>query len=133
MSDRPDPLIDALARFTPATRLDRDEVLFQAGRASAPKARWWKCATALLLVTQAATLAFGLWPDPAPSASPTREDAPAAESVPYEPVPLSPGSYGVLSRSVEAGGLPPVSASTGDVTDGPTITVLSARRGLILD
>jgi hypothetical protein len=134
MPDRPDPLTDALARFTPTTRLDRDVLLFRAGRASAPKPRWWKRATALLLVTQAATLAVWLRPTPEPSPPPPHEAVPAEGLSPdHDPAPLPPASYGALARAVEENGLPPLTPTPGETPDGPTLSVMSARHGLTLD
>src|SRR5262249_58967092 len=57
MPDRPDPVTDRLARFTPAAAgLDRDALLFEAGRRSARSSRLWPLAAGLLAVSQVATL-----------------------------------------------------------------------------
>ena len=62
MPDRPDSVTDRLARFTPsAAGLDRDALLFAAGRRSARGSRLWPAAAALLGVSQAVTLVL-LWP-----------------------------------------------------------------------
>jgi hypothetical protein len=138
MPDRPDPLTDpvarTLARFTPtAGGLDRDGLLFAAGRASAPKLRWWKRATAVLLVTQMATLA--VWLRPAADRSPApAPEAPAAVEPPTAPAPLPPDSYGAFVRAVGANGLPPPTPAPGDPpADGPTLSVASGYRGLTLE
>jgi hypothetical protein len=52
-----DPVIDRLLRFTPTDRLDRDDLLFRAGRASAPSRRPWIGLSALLAVMQVVILA----------------------------------------------------------------------------
>lgn len=52
----PDP-IETLSRFTPeAATLQRDELFFAAGRASAPKRTWLFVLAGLLTLTQTATL-----------------------------------------------------------------------------
>ena len=61
-----DPLTDRLARFTPAG-LDRDALLFSAGRASARPDRRWQAIAALLAFAQVLTLAWLLRPVPAPA------------------------------------------------------------------
>ena len=80
-----EPILERLSRFTPdAGRLDRDALLFAAGRASARPNRGWMTLASLLAGTQALSLAL-LWPHqgtsvgkspvsiagvPAPSAAP---------------------------------------------------------------
>jgi hypothetical protein len=61
MSEQPemnvDPLAQKLARFTPdATGLDRDALIFAAGRASVRPRRHWPMLTGLLALTQSLTL-----------------------------------------------------------------------------
>jgi hypothetical protein len=108
MPDRPDPLTDALARFTPTAGLDRDELLFRAGRASARTGRLWKGAVALLLATNTATLA--VWYS-MPSrqvvvieTGPTPIPAEPAEPLPTEAESQAP-SWTVTAR--RTGELPP--------------------------
>src|SRR5262245_31726853 len=61
-----EPFPEHLSRFTPDVGgLNRDALLFAAGRASARSARGWPALTALLGVTQVATLLV-LWPGPTP-------------------------------------------------------------------
>ncbi|MFO0848724.1 MAG: hypothetical protein U0871_09240 [Gemmataceae bacterium] len=97
----PEDVIRKLAGFTPAPpAVDRDELLFQAGRASAPSPRWWRRATAALLVTQAVTL--GAWlagPSRTPTAVPT--DIAPAPAPAMAPEPAAPTSYLVLSHNWE--------------------------------
>lgn len=92
-------MIRKLAGFNPAPpAVDRDELLFRAGRASAPSPRWWRRATAALLVTQGVTL--GLWlgnPGRPPTAPPPVIEPPTT----YDPEatePAAPSSYLALSR-----------------------------------
>jgi hypothetical protein len=137
MPDRPDRLTDpvarTLARFTPVAGLDRDEVLFRAGRASAPKGRWWKRATALLLVTQAATLAALMRPGTERVVPPPTLGSQAPEPPPDDPGPIPPGSYGALTRPVARNGLPPSVPAPDTSPGGSPLSIASARRGLLLD
>ena len=61
-----EPSLERLSRFTPdAGRLDRDALLFAAGRSSARPNRGWMTLAALLVGTQSLSLAL-LWPHPTP-------------------------------------------------------------------
>jgi hypothetical protein len=98
-----EPLPKGLNRFTPNPGgLDRDALLFAAGRASARTSRVWKVAAGALAVSQLLTLML-LWPRPAPPAV-----APA-------PSPVAPAV------------IEPVVPAESD-TDGPRL--LSLRRNL---
>ena len=58
----PEDVIETLQAFTPAT-VNRDEMLFAAGKASARTPRFWKIAVAALLLSQSLTLLGWLaWP-----------------------------------------------------------------------
>ena len=62
-----EPILERLNRFTPnAGRLDRDALLFAAGRDSARPNRGWMTVASLLAGTQALSLAH-LWPHSSPS------------------------------------------------------------------
>lgn len=62
-----EPILERLSRFTPdAGRLDRDAMLFAAGRASARPNRGWMALASLLAGTQALSLAL-FWPHSSPS------------------------------------------------------------------
>ncbi len=62
-----EPILERLSRFTPdAGRLDRDTLLFAAGRDSARPNRGWMTLASLLAGTQALSLAL-LWPHSSPS------------------------------------------------------------------
>jgi hypothetical protein len=57
-------MTDRLIAFTPDPGgLDRDAILFAAGRQSARGSQWWRALAGVLAVTQAVTL-FVLWPTP---------------------------------------------------------------------
>jgi hypothetical protein len=61
-----EPFLERLSRFTPdAGKLDRDALLFAAGRGSARPNRRWVALAAMLASTQVLSLAF-LWARPAP-------------------------------------------------------------------
>jgi len=93
-------VIGKLARFTPtAPGLDRDELLFRAGRASAPSGRWWKLAVAVLALTQLGTVAVWLRQTPTvppPVVPVTQPGGVEPEPAPFEPPPRN--SYLILSR-----------------------------------
>jgi hypothetical protein len=79
----PEGFPEPLSRFTPdAGGLDRDALLFAAGRASARPHRLWMAVAVALAVTQVLTLVL-LWPHPAPPAvsapPPPVQEAPARE------------------------------------------------------
>ncbi|WP_088251769.1 hypothetical protein [Fimbriiglobus ruber] len=138
----PDPVANHLARFTPtSTGIDRDALLFAAGRASARPARgWrsWRTVAGLLALSQTATLAawFASTP-PAPLPSPVAPDrdvvGPSLPADPpvlaptYTPEPMDPSSYGALVRRWEADDLPPPPSAAG--VPGPARPVLSVAAG----
>lgn len=79
-----DDRLESLKRFTPEGGLDRDELLFSAGRASAPSAgRAW-AVVALLSLTQALTLTSWL-PRPAEVSPPRPLPSLAAPAYPGGP------------------------------------------------
>jgi hypothetical protein len=85
-----EPLAERLSRFTPdAGALDRDALLFAAGRASARPGRRWKALAGALAASQLLTLAL-LWPHtPAgPSVVPA-----AAVQTTEPPPPSDPSSW----------------------------------------
>src|SRR5580692_104657 len=68
--------IATLRSFTPLG-LDRDAVLYAAGRASVPNPRLWKLATAGLAILLLATLMLFLWrPDPPALTAPAEPTGP---------------------------------------------------------
>jgi hypothetical protein len=90
MSD--DPLIKRLSELKPdGSGLDRDALLFAAGRASARTNRRWLAAAGVLAATQAITLAVVLWPRPlVPLADPIKNDPPIVATDPPAPAPTEP-------------------------------------------
>jgi hypothetical protein len=82
-----EPFLERLSGFTPdAGRLDRDALLFAAGRRSARPNRGWMTLASVLAGTQALSLVL-LWPRPAPPAA--RFIVPVA-AVPAPPADLAP-------------------------------------------
>jgi hypothetical protein len=90
-----EPLAERLSRFTPdATSLDRDALLFAAGRASARPSRLWQTFAGALAAAQLLTLVC-LWPRTPASSPPTplplaasdslQSGTPPQEITPYPP------------------------------------------------
>ncbi len=108
-----DHLIEKLARFSPASSsIDRDAMLFAAGRASAPRTRGWKATAGVLACSQVVMVAmwFSVLRSPSPQVlsntllaananSRTTSDGPVSQ--------LSDDSYANLMHQMEAGVLPP--------------------------
>ena len=61
MQERSEPVGDLLSRFTPAPALDRDSLVFEAGRRSAGRPWLWIGVYVFLTLGQGATMAL-LWP-----------------------------------------------------------------------
>ena len=100
----PEDVISKLESFSPVP-LDRDALLFAAGRASVRPTQVWKRLAGVLAATQTLSLALGLWywsrteprPDPMP-----RSEPPAAVITESEAVPsFDPSSIYVLSHDPE--------------------------------
>lgn len=131
-------MIDKLTQFTPVTTLNRDEMLFQAGRASVRPPRIWKWLVGGLTLSQSATVAAWFWLTPVTSpVVPTLvvEATPLLipETPPQAPSSLTPdpSSYLELSRRMTDDGFPrsaPVPNETGPVT--PPLTA-GSRLGSI--
>lgn len=123
-----DPLTERLGRFTPeGAGLDRDAILFAAGRASVRSPRTWKVVAGVLTVTQSLTLMLLLpWPatPPAPPKPPVQRVVPV-RSAPA-PRPLTPRSLEEETR--------PAPALPGDsyVPDSPPLSP-SSIHGLSLN
>jgi hypothetical protein len=99
-----EPFLERLSRFTPdAGTLERDALLFAAGRRSARANRGWIALAAALLVGQALTLVL-LWPAPVPPTTggltprrspPPAAGAPAAPEPPSSDAPDGPDIWSV--------------------------------------
>lgn len=95
-----EPSLERLSRFTPdAGGLDRDALLYAAGRASARPNRGWIALAAALAVTQGLTLVL-LWPRPTPPAARLplpAADSPLPSSFPERPTSDSPDGANLWS------------------------------------
>jgi hypothetical protein len=126
--------LERLSRFTPAAGgLNRDALLFAAGRSSARPNRAWKTLAALLAGTQALSLVL-LWPRPTPPAGgfavpvvavlepPSTLEPPIAETRP------KPGVWSARHSLLASGA---VDYPKGDVTfidSGPPLRASSLLR-----
>jgi hypothetical protein len=117
MSD--DPLTRRLSQFTPdAGGLDRDELLFAAGRASARPNRRWIALAGTLAACQLMMLGLYFWPNPvALVPGPMPEPAPMVKVVPPVPLPVereseSAQAWRLRQRLIETEGNLPVSGFT---------------------
>jgi hypothetical protein len=132
-----DSALGKLARFQPsATGIDRDAMLFAAGRASA-RLRRWKALAGLLAILQLGTACAWLivthTGQPAQVAAPT--SSPRTDlSEPMSPVePMSPASYGGLAKWRDRDELPATPTLDDPAPSGPTLTIGSSQRVLSVD
>jgi hypothetical protein len=128
----PESLAEHLSRFTPdGTGLDRDALLFAAGRASARPNRGWVGLAGALAACQLLTLVF-LRPVPAPP-SDTRAlapPAPGAVELPAPSLPSDAAELWALNRRLlqsEGGDLPPPVTVDSIVPDDPPLYAFAAR------
>ncbi|HEY7154727.1 MAG TPA: hypothetical protein VH575_12265 [Gemmataceae bacterium] len=130
-----EPLAERLSRFTPdGMGLDRDALLFAAGRASARPSRRWQALAAALAASQLLTLVC-LWPHTPPSAPPAvvAEQPPVAPEPPAAP---DPSALSVLRERLLAddGDKWPSSVSDGPmVPDDPPLHAFGAPPSTILN
>jgi hypothetical protein len=133
-----EPLAEPLSRFTPdGTALDRDALLFAAGRASVRPRRWWMAVAGTLAVTQLLTLAL-LWPGRVPpSAGPARSPASVASvEWPASRPALDPGALGTLRQRwlLAKGELPaPAAAEPPAAPDPAPLRAFGALNSVPLD
>ena len=125
-----DPLLQKLARFTPAsTNIDRDAMLFAAGRAAGSTNRGWKLLAAGLAMSQAGMLVVWLAAPSVdrlqmqtrPMVAAKSEEAPRFEQD-FDRQAESPGSYGNLMRHLERDGLPMPEPSVDPETSSPVLS-----------
>jgi hypothetical protein len=131
-----EPLAERLSRFTPdGAGLDRDSLLFAAGRASARPSRRWQALAAALAASQLLTLVC-LWPHTPPSA-PTAAVAESPAIVPKPPpVAPDPSALSVLRERLLAddGDKWPSSFSDGPmVPDDPPLRAFGTPPSTILN
>lgn len=122
-----DPLTRTLSRFTPEGGVDRDTLMYQAGRASVPSPVRWKALAAMLALGQALTLLALL----------ARPDAPEAEASPDPTIVPSPampaGGWMARHGLPEAYELPPLGRETNLVADNPPLRVYTSWTSLPVD
>jgi hypothetical protein len=118
-------MTDRLSRFTPnGAGLDRDAILFAAGRRSARSSRLWPLVAGMLAATQALTLVM-LWPAPAQVVSvPVDGHRPVEWTVPPASSPADMWSAGSRPEVIDS---PPSSSSVEYVSE-PTLTARSHFR-----
>jgi hypothetical protein len=134
-----DPLVDRLARFRPTSAgIDRDGMLFAAGRASAPRGRAWKILAAVLAISQTATLAgwlaFPRTESPRvsrPIAIEPQSNMPMPPSTESQPMPGS--SDGDWARWRDPDNLPSPSAAADPGPSAPTMSIGAGRRVFFIE
>ncbi len=106
----PEPVTELLSRFTPdGTGLDRDALLFAAGRASARPRRHWMALAGVLAASQIATLLF-LWPRTAPPVAPNfvKAPPPVVAAPPEQPAPVPSAAWALRNQAIDREGNLPV-------------------------
>ena len=133
---KPDQPLRTLAGFSPsAPAIDRDEVMFRAGRASARVGRGWKAAVALMVVAQ--VVGWTVWltePASAPkeSAAPTTiAPVPPVEVAPADPT--DPASYRALVVQWSGENPPAIPVSASPNSARPPLSVSAGHRGETFD
>jgi hypothetical protein len=120
----PEPIIERLSRFTPdGAALDRDALLFNAGRASVRSNRGWILTVAMLAACQLLTLTL-LWPSSAPPAGRHEIDSPAPRYVEAHPSPPDAAELAAMNRRLLAskdGDLPPSASSVDLLPSDPPL------------
>ena len=124
----PEPIIDRLSQFTPnGSSLDRDALLFAAGRASVHPNRGWMAIAGVLAATQAMTLAlFVLRP---PAAAPNSTLGTVATVIEIRHPPANATELGALNHALLASkdaDLPPTYPSDDLIPDEPMIHAFAA-------
>ena len=126
-------LAERLSRFTPdGSGLDRDMLLFAAGRASVRSGRRWKAVAAVLAASQLLMLGL-LWPRT--SAVPLTPPTAPIVVAPLSPAPMSEdsqSSWAMRGRLLnDQGDLPPPAALDNLVPDDPPLRASSAPTALL--
>jgi hypothetical protein len=132
--ERIDPIVSQFRRFTPdSTGIDRDALLFAAGRASARPNRRWQALAGALAVCQLLSFAV-LWPRSSP-ATPSATTELAAVETPPAPDAGSPYELGILrARMISDGGAFRVPATNEPlVPDEPPLRVFPLPKSRLLN
>ena len=133
-------ILERLSQFTPdASGLDRDALLFAAGRNSVRPNRGWKTVACLLAATQASSLVL-LWPRPNPPTSPSTMsiatvripqralEHPSPEAFPSPPYVLS-ARHSLLESDLE----PPPAADVTFIDQGPPLRAVARLPASLLN
>jgi hypothetical protein len=124
-----EPIAERLSRFTPdASALDRDALLFNAGRASVHPNRGWTAAALTLAASQLLTLTL-LWPGPSrPPAGPasTTSFPKLTESPPAQRDASELGSLNQRLLDARDGDIPPSAPSEDLVPGDPPLHAFAA-------
>ena len=124
-------MTDRLSRFTPnAPGLDRDAILFAAGRRSARGSWLWKALASLFATTQVVTLLV-LWPQPQPAGTfvgPPPAVAPVAPPAPPAPAESSGPDVWTAGSRPDVLQSPPALSTVQYVEPDPPLTVRSGLR-----
>jgi hypothetical protein len=132
-----EPIAERLSRFTPeAAGLDRDALLFAAGRAAARPSRWWVAAACLLALSQGVTL-ICLWPrQPVPvSSAPAAPTTPAVQPSPADPPSTAedPQPWAMTRQALTSGELPPYRGPKAFVPDRPPLRAFASGYSVHLE
>jgi len=131
-----EPLAERLSRFTPdGGGLDRDALLFAAGRASARPGRRWQALAGILAATQLTMLVFFLWPRVPNQGA----DAPRSPFAPAPPVavgkpsaaPADSDSWATNWRRFNDPDEPPPPTAADFVPDDPPLRASSVQAALL--
>jgi hypothetical protein len=129
----PEPFLERLSRFTPdGSCLDRDALLFAAGRASVRPRRGWIVAAGALAACQVLTLAL-LWPRPVAPIIGIASTMPASRMTIGSLSPPDASELGSLNRQFldsKDEDLPPTAPSDDFVPTAPPLRALASPTGL---
>lgn len=135
-----DPFTERLGRLTPdTTGLDRDALLFQAGRASVHPKRHWPAVAGLLFMSQTATLAFFLTRKVEPATNvvvvPQPQSVTPAIGPENKPVSIDPREwvYRRAAQNANVDDLPTQPPIENSLPPGKVLTVLSVSSVLTID
>jgi len=127
--------LERLSRFTADPGgLDRDALLFAAGRASARPNRGWMTLASILASTQALSLAL-LWPRPTPTdgrltvaanVAPNRVPSATIEPPTFERL-ANPGTWSTRHSLLDAEPDKPVDETVSLIDSGPPLKVFGPR------
>lgn len=128
-----DSVIVTLVRFTPESMPGRDELLFRAGRASAPSRRGWIALAGLLAVSHLVMVTF--WFCEARQVVPVVPEyrIPVAPVMPFLPSLTDPDSYAALMATWDGDTFSPTRIAVEPNPASPILTVRTAWSDRNLD